>query len=161
MRHVGYCLFKSNVYKMLPSSYIDMTIFSNLSDWFFFINTTLRLGSLWGAKTGLTAGTSILLLNVRGGLPFASWESGKFFFFFFLQRCTAECEVMKGVRLQVDGFVVLVDPGHWNPLGCGANQVYGFLQELNSLVNLIIDDGLVKIMCICLLEDLGLLLQPL
>lgn len=27
---VGYCLFKSNVNKMLPPSYIDMTIFSNL-----------------------------------------------------------------------------------------------------------------------------------
>lgn len=85
----------------------------------------------------------------------------KFFVFFFLQRFTAKCEVMKGIRLQVDGFADLVDPRHWNPLGCGANQVYGFLQEPNSLVNLIIDDGLVKIVCICLLEDLRLLLQSL
>lgn len=82
-----------------------------------------------------------------------------FFFSFFL--LLAKYEVMKGVRLQVDGFAVLVDPGHWNPLGRAANQVYGFLQEPNSLVNLIIDDGLVKIVCVCLLEDLGLFLQPL
>lgn len=68
---------------------------------------------------------------------------------------------MKGVRLQVDGLAVLVDPGHRNPLGGAANHVYGFLQEADGLVNFIIDDGLVKVMCICLLEDLRLLLQPL
>ncbi len=143
---------------MLPPSYIDMTIFSNLSDCFFFINTTLRLVVCEGQDSAHCRYIDVVVKRQR-------WASvcimGKFCFFFFLQRCTAECEVMKGVRLQVDGFVVLVDPGHWNPLGCGANQVYGFLQEPNSLVNLIIDDGLVKIVCICLLEDLGLLLQPL
>lgn len=79
MHQVGYCLFKSNVYKMLPSSYIDMTIFSNLFYWSFFINTTLRLGSLWGAKIGLTAGT-LTFLNIRGELLFASWESSEVFF---------------------------------------------------------------------------------
>lgn len=54
---------------------------------------------------------------------------------------------------------VLVDPGHRNPLSCSAHQVYSLLQVPDCLIDLVVDDGLVKVVCVGLLEDLGLLLQ--
>lgn len=85
----GYCLFKTNVYKMLPPSYIDMTIFS--ISLIFFIDTTLRLGSLWGAKTGLTEGlVHIDVVERQRWVSFLFSSAGKFL---FLQRCIAKCEV--------------------------------------------------------------------
>lgn len=54
-----------------------------------------------------------------------------------------------------------VDPGHRNPLAGGAHQIDGLLQVPDSVIDLIVDDGLVKVVGVGLLQDLRLLLQPL
>lgn len=54
-----------------------------------------------------------------------------------------------------------VDPGHRNPLAGGAHQIDGFLQVLDGLIDLVVDDGLVEVVGVGLLQDLRLLLQPL
>lgn len=54
-----------------------------------------------------------------------------------------------------------VHPGHRDPLTGGAHQVNGLLQVPDGLINLIVDDGLVEIVCVGLLQDLRLFLQPL
>lgn len=54
-----------------------------------------------------------------------------------------------------------VDPGHRNPLAGGAHQIHGHFQVLDGLIDLIVDDGLVKVVGVGLLQDLRLFLQPL
>lgn len=54
-----------------------------------------------------------------------------------------------------------VDPRDGHPLAGGADHVDGLLQVPDGLVDLIVDDGLVKVVSVRLLQDLGLLLQPL
>lgn len=54
-----------------------------------------------------------------------------------------------------------VHPGHRDPLTGGAHQVNGLLQVPDGLVNLVVDDGLVEVVCVGLLQDLRLFLQPL
>lgn len=54
-----------------------------------------------------------------------------------------------------------VDPGHGDPLAGGAHQVDGLLQVPDGLIDLVVDDGLVEVVGVGLLQDLGLLLQSL
>lgn len=55
----------------------------------------------------------------------------------------------------------LVDPGNGHPLARRAHEVDGLLEVSDGLVDLVVDDGLVKVVCVGLLQDLRLLLQPL
>lgn len=54
-----------------------------------------------------------------------------------------------------------VDPGHRNPLAGGAHQIHGLFQVPDGLVDLVVDNGLVKVVGVGLLQDLRLFLQPL
>lgn len=54
-----------------------------------------------------------------------------------------------------------VDPGDGDPLRSGGHQVHSLLQQSDGVVNLIVDDGLVKVVSVGPLQHLGFLLQPL
>lgn len=54
-----------------------------------------------------------------------------------------------------------VDPGDGDPLRSGGHQVYGLLQQSDGVINLIVDDGLVKVVSVGLLQHLRFLLEPL
>lgn len=54
-----------------------------------------------------------------------------------------------------------VDPGDRDPLRSGGHQVYGLLQQPDGVINLIVDDGLVKVVSVGQLQHLRFLLQPL
>jgi len=54
-----------------------------------------------------------------------------------------------------------VDPGDGDPLGGGGHQVYGLLQQPDGVVDLVVDDGLVKVVAVGPLQHLGFLLEPL
>ena len=54
-----------------------------------------------------------------------------------------------------------VDPGDGHPLGGGGHQVHGLLQQADGVVDLVVDDGLVKVVGVGALQQLRLLLQPL
>lgn len=56
---------------------------------------------------------------------------------------------------------VSVDPGDGDPLSGGGHQVHGLLQQANGVVNLVVDDGLVKVMSVGPLQHLGFLLESL
>lgn len=51
-----------------------------------------------------------------------------------------------------------VDPGDGNPLRSGGHQVHGLLQQADGVVDLVVDDGLVKVVSVGLLQHLRLLL---
>lgn len=54
-----------------------------------------------------------------------------------------------------------VDPGDGDPLRSGGHQVYGFLQQADGVIDLIIDDGLIKVVSVGPLKHLRFLLEPL
>lgn len=54
-----------------------------------------------------------------------------------------------------------VDPGDRDPLRSGGHQVYSFLQQADGVVNLIVDDGLVKVVSVGPLQQLRFFLEPL
>lgn len=47
-----------------------------------------------------------------------------------------------------------VDPGDGDPLGSGGHQVYGLLQQADGVIDLIIDDGLIKVVSVGSLKHL-------
>lgn len=54
-----------------------------------------------------------------------------------------------------------VDPGDGDPLGSGGHQVHGLLQQADGVIDLIVDDGLVKVVSVGSLKHLWFLLEPL
>lgn len=56
---------------------------------------------------------------------------------------------------------VSVDPGDGDPLRGGGHQVDGLLQQSDGVVDLVVDDGLVKVVGVGPLQHLGFLLEPL
>lgn len=47
-----------------------------------------------------------------------------------------------------------VDPGDGDPLGSGGHQVHGLLQQADGVIDLIVDDGLVKVVSVGSLKHL-------
>lgn len=47
-----------------------------------------------------------------------------------------------------------VDPGDRDPLRSGGHQVYSLLQQSDGVINLIVDDGLVKVVSVGPLQHL-------
>lgn len=47
-----------------------------------------------------------------------------------------------------------VDPGDRDPLGSGGHQIYSLLQQSDGVINLIVDDGLVKVVSVGPLQHL-------
>lgn len=74
------------------------------------------------------------------------------YLFLVAKMCEREFAASRSSRRRVRG--VLVDPGHGHPLRCSAHQIYSLLQVPDRLIDLVVDDGLVKVVCVCLLEDL-------
>lgn len=66
-----------------------------------------------------------------------------------------------GVRVDVCGGGVSVDPGDGDPLGSGGHQVHGLFQQADGVVDLVVDDRLVEVVGVGGLEHLRLLLEPL
>lgn len=62
---------------------------------------------------------------------------------------------------ELDGWGPLIHPGHRDPLRGAGHQINGLLQQADGLVDLIIDNGLIKVMRVRVLESLRLFLQPL
>lgn len=54
-----------------------------------------------------------------------------------------------------------VDPGDGDPLGSGGHQVHGLLQQADGVIDLIIDDGLIKVVSVGSLKHLRFLLESL
>lgn len=54
-----------------------------------------------------------------------------------------------------------VDPGDGDPLRSGGHQVYGLLQQADGVIDLIVDDGLVKVVSVGPLQHLRFFLEPL
>lgn len=47
-----------------------------------------------------------------------------------------------------------VDPGDGHPLGRGGHEVHGLLQQMDGVVDLVVDDGLVEVVGVGLLQHL-------
>lgn len=56
---------------------------------------------------------------------------------------------------------VSVDPGYGNPLRSVRDQVHGFLQQANGVVDFVVDNGLIKIVSVGVLQHLRFLLESL
>lgn len=69
--------------------------------------------------------------------------------------------IVQGVELIVVVECMSVDPGDGDPLRGGGHQVYRLLQQPDGVVDLVVDDGLVKVVGVGPLQHLGFLLEPL
>lgn len=55
----------------------------------------------------------------------------------------------------------LIDPGDRDPLRGCAHELNGFLQVSDCFINFIVDNCEIEVVCVCSLQDIGLLLQAL